>query len=63
MTGRMTGRIAELILGLWLIAAPWVLGLSNATLMLWSNTVVGIIIVLLSAWDIMEIIERKKGGI
>lgn len=58
----MTGRIIELIVGLWLIVAPWALGLSNATLMLWSNTIIGVLIVLLSAWDIIAIIEMKKGA-
>jgi hypothetical protein len=28
--------------------------------MLWSNTIVGIVIVLLSAWDITVSIEKKK---
>ena len=49
----------ELVLGLWLILSPWLLGFSSITVMKWSNVLVGLVFVLVNAWVIFG---AKVGG-
>ncbi len=60
MLSHMTKHIIELVIGLWLIASPWVLGLSSATLLLWTNTIGGIFVVIVSAWELFQLAEQKR---
>jgi hypothetical protein len=39
-----------LVLGLWLIAAPFVLGFAATPSLLWNNLVVGVVVAALGAW-------------
>lgn len=41
----------ELVLGIWVVASPWILGFSGA-LGLWSNVVAGTSIAVLALWRI-----------
>ncbi|RME43876.1 MAG: hypothetical protein D6791_14485 [Chloroflexi bacterium] len=44
----------NLVLGLWLLVSPWVLGFANMTTPLWSHIIVGAIIALLALWRALE---------
>ena len=39
------------VLGLWLIAAPFILGYSAATAALWNSIIVGVVVAVLGAWS------------
>ena len=41
-----------MIVGLWFILSPWLLGFHEVTLVKWANVLVGILLVLLNAWVI-----------
>jgi hypothetical protein len=38
------------LLGLWLVASPWIFGFSDATAMTWNIAIAGGVIALLAAW-------------
>ncbi len=42
---------ANIVLGLWLILSPWVLGFEAFVLPLWNAILVGIAVALLAAWN------------
>ena len=48
----MTSNWTQLIIGIWLIISPWILGFSSITLMKWGNIVVGLLLVLINIWTI-----------
>ena len=48
----MSPKWTELVLGLWIILSPWLLGFSSITVMKWSNLMVGTVIFLMSVWAI-----------
>ena len=60
-------EIAEIILGLWLIASPAIFGYANDSLMLLWHSVLGVLVVLLGAlqlwqdWDLSEEDLLKRG--
>lgn len=43
---------AQLLIGLWLVVSPWLLGYASITVMKWSNTIVGIALVVINMWII-----------
>lgn len=43
----------KLILGIWLIVSPWILGYWSVSAALWSQIVVGVLLILLSLWQIV----------
>ena len=43
----------KFLLGLWLLLSPWILGYWRITSALWSQVVVGVLIILLSLWEIV----------
>lgn len=45
------------ILGLWLIASPWVLGFSTLALATWNHVIVGLLVTAMAAWTI----RRHRG--
>lgn len=45
---------AGLVLGLWLIASPWVLGFASSLITLWTVMISGVVIVLVAGWTIFE---------
>lgn len=40
----------DLILGVWLLVSPWVLGFNTSALLTWNAVIVGTVVVLLSGW-------------
>ncbi len=48
----MTEKWAQLIIGVWLVISPWILGFSSITLMKWGNVIAGLILVLINVWTI-----------
>lgn len=44
----------NLILGLWLIISPWVLGFSTVAGAMWNSLIVGIVVAILSYWGQTE---------
>lgn len=38
--------------GLWLVISPWLLGYANMTSMTWNQVIVGLLVVILAAWDV-----------
>jgi hypothetical protein len=50
----MTERWILIVVGVWLIIAPWVLGFEGSVLVKWSSVLCGIIIVGMSFWNISE---------
>lgn len=60
-------EIAEIVLGLWLIASPAIFGYANDSLMLLWHSVLGVLVVLLGAlqlwqdWDLSEEDLLKHG--
>ncbi|MEK7174258.1 MAG: SPW repeat protein [Patescibacteria group bacterium] len=54
-------------LGLWIMVSPWLLGSSGNSLMLWSNTAVGLGLLIAALWEFfghkdkaVSEIENKK---
>jgi hypothetical protein len=49
-------------LGVWTLVSPWVLGFSDISIMRWSNVVVGVALIITSAWALFgqEQGERSK---
>ncbi|MBI4087567.1 MAG: SPW repeat protein [Candidatus Liptonbacteria bacterium] len=56
----MTTNWTQLVLGLWIIVSPWLLGFSSITVMKWSNLIAGTIIFLINVWIIFG--ERKSSN-
>ncbi|OGY68244.1 MAG: hypothetical protein A2214_00750 [Candidatus Harrisonbacteria bacterium RIFOXYA1_FULL_48_8] len=44
---------AEFAFGVWVLASPWILGYWKITSALWSQVVVGVLLMLLSLWEIV----------
>lgn len=42
----------QLILGICVFVSPWILGFSDITTALWSNIIIGVLIVIFSLWEI-----------
>jgi hypothetical protein len=43
---------AQLVLGLWILVSPWVLGFSDITTALWSNVIIGALIIIFALWEL-----------
>jgi len=43
----------KLLLGIWLIGSPWILGYWKVSAALWSQIIVGVLLVLLSLWQLV----------
>ena len=56
----MAERWTFIVIGAWLIIAPWVLGFSDSVLVKWSSIFCGIILVAMNAWVISEKYEAIK---
>jgi hypothetical protein len=48
----MIKQWGSLVLGMWILVSPWLLGFSAISLMKWSNVICGTIIILIAVWDI-----------
>jgi hypothetical protein len=45
----------NLALGIWLAAAPWVLGFAGITNAMWTHLVVGLLVAAAAAWEIWQV--------
>lgn len=48
---------ASLIVGLWLIASPWLLGFSTSSNPMWTHVVLGVLVTALAIWAVWD--ERQ----
>jgi SPW repeat len=39
-------------IGFWLIISPWILGFAEISIAKWSNVFIGLVVVIMSVWDI-----------
>ena len=51
----------NLVLGLWLLASPWILGFSSSTLLMWNAVVAGALVVVLAGWVIAPPQDSPQG--
>ena len=56
----MTNSWIRLFLGAWIIISPWILGFSEISLAKWSNIVVGVIMLILSLWELFGDEEERE---
>jgi len=54
----VTERFALLIVGIWILISPWVLGFSDISVAMWSNVLCGILLTILGAWSVFR--ESQK---
>jgi hypothetical protein len=50
-----------LVIGVWILVSPWVLGFSDASLAVWSSVICGIILILIAAHSIFISGEGDAG--
>mgnify|MGYP001560881612 CR=1 FL=1 len=43
---------AQLILGLWVLVSPWVIGFADISAALWSNVIAGALVVIFALWQL-----------
>lgn len=41
---------AQIILGIWLVVSPWILGFSDINTALWDSVIIGILILISGLW-------------
>ncbi|HEY5220711.1 MAG TPA: SPW repeat protein [Candidatus Paceibacterota bacterium] len=46
----MAENWTEFVIGIIMIASPWVLGFSDISLAKWCNVLIGLLLILMSAW-------------
>lgn len=56
----MKSSWAAFCIGIWLIAAPWLLGFSGISLARWSSALAGLILAVTFAWELFGEKEDKK---
>lgn len=44
----------NLVVGVWLLVSPWVMGVPVAGALVWSNVVVGVVVGVLAAWTLID---------
>jgi hypothetical protein len=47
-----------LIIGAWILVSPWILGFAGVDFLKWSNTIVGLALILVNGWTIF-VAEKK----
>jgi uncharacterized membrane protein YccC len=50
----VTERWTLLVVGIWILISPWVLGFSDISVAMWSNVLCGILLAILGAWSIFK---------
>jgi hypothetical protein len=50
----------NLIAGIWVAVAPWVLGFAAVTQAMWSHVVLGLLVAAAAAWEIWEVRHRPS---
>jgi hypothetical protein len=53
-------QFSQLVLGVWVLVAPWILGYSSLTPALWGSVIAGTLIILLSLWGLYGGLEKDK---
>lgn len=43
------------VLGVWLVVSPWILGFAALTAAVWNHVIVGLVVVILAAWEIWDV--------
>ena len=43
-----------LAIGIWILLSPWLLGVSGVAIIMWSNLLVGLILILMNLWQIFD---------
>lgn len=50
----MAERWIDIVVGCWLIVAPWVLGFSDDVLIKWSSVLCGLVLVAMNVWALSD---------
>lgn len=50
----------NLALGVWVAAAPWLLGFSDTEVTLWAHVPVGLLVGLIAAWELWDVREAPQ---
>ena len=50
----MKERWIFIVIGVWLVISPWVLGFSDSVLVKWSNVLCGLVLIVMNAWVLPE---------
>jgi len=51
----------QLVIGIWILISPWLLGFSSISIMTWSNLIAGMILILINIWAIFgEAVPEEK---
>jgi len=45
----------QLILGLWILVSPWILGFSDISTALWGNLIGGILVIIFALWELFGV--------
>ena len=54
-------HLIEIALGIWIMAAPWILGYAGSSAALWNSVVAGAIVAVLGLWGVFGR-ERADGN-
>jgi SPW repeat-containing protein len=52
----------NLLVGIWVVVSPWVLGFAAMTNVRWTNVVLGILVIIAAAWEIWEVRHRPHAA-
>ncbi|HEY4475565.1 MAG TPA: SPW repeat protein [Candidatus Paceibacterota bacterium] len=52
----------QIILGIWILIAPWILNYASLTPALWSNIISGAAVALTGLWWLVGVIPEEIGG-
>jgi hypothetical protein len=44
----------QVIVGLWVLLSPWLLGVSGISILMWSNLAAGLALIITGVWRIFE---------
>lgn len=53
----------QLVIGIWIMVSPWLLGFSEISLAKWSNVIFGLILIIMSSQIIFEAKNPEKGRV
>lgn len=42
----------QLVLGLWILISPWILGFSEISTVLWNNIIIGALVAIFALWQL-----------
>jgi membrane-bound ClpP family serine protease len=59
MTEESWSRVLNIIAGLWLIVAPFILGYASVTTATWNSIVVGLVVLAFAAWETTVVSGRR----